>query len=501
MKKLSVFISSVQKEFAVERQQVYEHLQKDPFISQYFIPVMFEELPAASKSADKVFLEGIKNTDVYIVLIGKEYGNKLKTGLSSTETEFDMAMETHKTSFAFIREDALENQESQEKRFLQKVQKKLTYKRYNEPYDLLQEINRAFVSLLQEKGYLHSMSFDATLHPAAGIEIVDKSRINEFVEIANEQRGFPLKIGSSVKKVLTHLDLISDTEKLYNSVLLAFTEHPQKYFPSAIVKCAHFHGTRVEKPIPAQIVIKGDIFTQIDETVDFILSKIPVSVGTRKESNQAPFKYEIPREVISEAVVNAVAHRDYNSKGSVEVRLFKDRLEIKNPGRLPKELSIQKLEEDHGSYPFNPRLAEILYQTAYIERFGTGTSDIFNKVKEAGLKKPDFDLSEGIKITIWRSFNPTDQETDQDADYDTDQDADYDKILVNRLLVVLEGEMSRKEIMDLLDLRHTPHFRENYLNPAEENNLIEMTKPESPTSKHQKYRLTKKGKAIKINLM
>ena len=123
-------------------------------------------------------------------------------------------------------------------------------------------------------------------------------------------------------------------EKLTNSALLAFSNNPQRFFPTAIVKCAHFHGLHVQKPIPDQKVINGDVFEQVDQAIDFVLSKITMSVGMRNESNQAPLKYEIPQAVRAEAIVNAVAHRDYNSNGSVQVMLFADRLEISNPGRL-----------------------------------------------------------------------------------------------------------------------------------------------------------------------
>ena len=65
--------------------------------------------------------------------------------------------------------------------------------------------------------------------------------------------------------------------------------------------------------------------------MDFVLSKIALSVGTREAGPQAPVRYEIPKEVVAEAIVNAVAHRDYTSNGSVQVMLFVDRLEVWNP--------------------------------------------------------------------------------------------------------------------------------------------------------------------------
>lgn len=101
-----------------------------------------------------------------------------------------------------------------------------------------------------------------------------------------------------------------------------------------------------------------------------------------RKSNQAPIHYEIPRAAVAEAIVNAVAHRDYSSRGSVQVMLFTDRLEIVNPGHLAPELSIPMLKIEHGSYPTNPKLAECLYQAGYIERFGTGLGEIFRLSKE-----------------------------------------------------------------------------------------------------------------------
>ena len=64
---------------------------------------------------------------------------------------------------------------------------------------------------------------------------------------------------------------------------------------------------------------------------------------------------------MTEAIVNAVAHRDHTDNGSVQVMLFADRLEVWNPGRLPPALTLEKLREAHRSVPGNPLLAESLY--------------------------------------------------------------------------------------------------------------------------------------------
>jgi len=85
------------------------------------------------------------------------------------------------------------------------------------------------------------------------------------------------------------------------------------------------------------------------------------------------------------------------------------------------------------------------------------------------------------------------------TDYDTDHDADQVDELVKRMIIVISKPMSRTELMEKLDLKHTANFRENYLNPAMESGYIEMTLPDTPKSKKQKYRLTEKGIKLKKN--
>ncbi|MFM7648964.1 MAG: ATP-binding protein, partial [Cyanobium sp.] len=188
------------------------------------------------------------------------------------------------------------------------------------------------------------------------------------------------------------------------------------------VKAAHFHGTAVAKPIPSYQVFKGTVFELVDQAVDFVLARLSFAVGTRAASSQVPAAYEIPPEVIREAIVNAVAHRDYTSNGSVQVMVFADRVEIWNPGNLPPSLSLAQLRQPHGSLPANPLLAEPLYLTQYIERLGTGTGDMIRRCREAGLSEPVFALEDGFRISLGRP--PTSaltQETTQEASETTQE--------------------------------------------------------------------------------
>lgn len=241
------------------------------------------------------------------------------------------------------------------------------------------------------------------------------------------------------------------------------------------------------KPIPSYQVYKGTVFDLVDQAVDFVMSKINLWVGTREGGAQVPVAYEIPREVVAEAIVNAVAHRDYTSNGSVQVMLFADRLEVWNPRGLPASLTLEKLRHPHGSVPGNPLLAEPLYLTKYIERMGTaGTGDMIRRCHEVGLPEPLFSISDGFVATIWRKTREASNQVTGE---------------VERVILVIRGEMKRVEIQNALGLRHEDYFREAYLVPALQANCIAMTIPDKPKSSQQKYRLTNKGLELQANLL
>jgi ATP-dependent DNA helicase RecG len=108
---------------------------------------------------------------------------------------------------------------------------------------------------------------------------------------------------------------------------------------------------------------------------------------------------------VTEAIVNAVAHRDYTTNASVQVMLFADRLEVWNPGELPPALTPERLREPHASIPHNPLMAEPLYLVRYIEKAGSGTLDMIERCGKAGLPAPDFEERGGqFVVTLWRDW-------------------------------------------------------------------------------------------------
>lgn len=154
-----------------------------------------------------------------------------------------------------------------------------------------------------------------------------------------------------------------------------------------------------------RLFYSGDLFDQANQARDFVLAKINRAVGNRAVSITAPATYELPPDAVGEAIVNAIAHRDYHSNASVEVRLFADRLEVWNPGSLPGTLTLDDLRNDHPSVPRNPLIAESLYLTRYIEKAGSGTQRMIELCREAGLPEPNYELRAGsFVLTLWRDW-------------------------------------------------------------------------------------------------
>jgi predicted HTH transcriptional regulator len=204
--------------------------------------------------------------------------------------------------------------------------------------------------------------------------------------------------------VLRHFNLLHDGNPTHAAVLL-FGKEPRRFFNNIQVHCLHFSGTEKRKPILSHQPYEGRLFEVIDDAVEFVLGKLNRPVGTRAEASQASGDFEVPRSVVAEAIVNAVAHRDYRNPGFVQVIVFADRIEVWNPGELPSGLTPEMLREPHGPLPRNPLIAEPLFRVKYVEKAGTGTTDMIADCIEAGLPEPDFKQhGPHFVTTIWRNW-------------------------------------------------------------------------------------------------
>ena len=335
-------------------------------------------------------------------LFGQEYGAEDEAGVSPTEREFDHATALGKHRLIFLKDAASGGRHPKMQALVRKAEVGPVRKRFSTPEDLVTGLYAALIEYLEDKELLRFGPFDAA--PCVGGHAGrSRCRTNGAVRPQGPQdQTAPLDEDIPPADLLGHLNLLN-RGRLTNAAVLLFGKAPQRFLISSEIKCAHFHGTRVAKPIPSYQIYQGTVFDLVDQAVDFVLSKIALSVGTRAESIQAPVAYEIPKEVVTEAIVNAVVHRDYTSAGSVQVMLFADRLDVMSAGGLPPPLTVEKLRVPHESVPGNPLLARAMYLVKYIEQMGTGTLDMIERCVEAGLREPEFETSGEFVTRIRRA--------------------------------------------------------------------------------------------------
>ena len=402
--RLRIFISSVQKELANERRALKSFVESDPLLSRFFTVFLFEDLPASDRRADAAYLAEVDRCAVYVGLFGNEYGFEDTDGLSPTEHEFDRATSAGKHRLIFVKGSTDTSRRPKMQALVRKAGKQLIRRRFNTIPELTTSLNASLVDYLEAGGVIQAKPFEERPCSEATIADVDARAVAEFVRLARYERHFPLPAKTPVVDVLAHLHLVSGQQPTHAAILL-FGRDPQRFIPAAEVRCMHFHGTVIQRPVPFYRIFKGTLFGQVDMAVDFVMSKLNRSVGTRAESLQAPVRYEIPPDVIREAIVNAVAHRDYTSAGAVQVSVFADRVEVWNPGTLPTPLTPESLRHPHGSIARNHRICEALFLVRYIEKYGTGTLMMIRESLAHALPEPDFIQRGGeFTITLWRDW-------------------------------------------------------------------------------------------------
>ena len=493
---VKIFISSVQNELQNERRELARFIRQDALLQKYFEPFLFEELPAKDITAEEAYLSEAENSEIYLGILGEQYGYEDEDGISPTEREYDVATDSRRYRIVVLKD--CKKRHVKEERFIHKIEQDVIRNTFSTTEELLSTVYAALVQYLTNYGYLQYGPFDCHINTEATLSDLDKEKIRWWCEMAREVRKFPVVFTEgTMQQILKNLRLITENGRITNAALLLFAKDPQRWCLSANIKCIQFYGTKVEKPLATQQIYEGSLFEMIDQAVAFVMSHIDAHVGERTTSAQSSLEYELPMQAVTEAIVNAVFHRDYNSTGSIQVMLFKNRLEIWNPGRLPQGMTIKKLNGEHISLPVNPLLARPIYLAGYIEQVGTGTNDMINRCVSMGLQRPEFYQQEEFRVILWRrTGNETGNEIGNETGNETGNEIKIDSFVKQVIVAIGSQTLTARSIKEKLGLRGDDNFRKNYLTPALEGGYIAMLYPENPKRKGQAYYLTGKGLSV-----
>lgn len=400
----SIFISSVQGELAAERRAVKNFVTSDPLLRRFFPDVfLFEDQPARDRRADETYLAEVGRRDIYLGLFGRTYGQKGDDGRSATHREFAHATSTKRERLIYILGKD-EERDAAMTALITEANAQVVRRRASDIPGLLREVYSSLVDLIDEHGLLRLAPFDSAACPGATLADVSDDNVKAFLAAADARGRLSYRGAPSPKRVLTHFHLLADAGPT-NAAILLFGRDPARLLNNTQLHCLQFHGTEKRKPIASQQVFEGTLFETVDRALTFVLSTLAMPVGLVTTGAAAAVNPEIPVPVVREALVNAVAHRDYESDGYVQVLVFSDRVEFWNPGKLPAGLSAKDLLEPHGPIPRNPLIAEPLFRAGYAEKAGTGTTDMVELCRAAGLPAPDFaQHGPHFVVTLWRDW-------------------------------------------------------------------------------------------------
>lgn len=185
--------------------------------------------------------------------------------------------------------------------------------------------------------------------------------------------------------LLQNLQLI-ENDFLKRAALLLFYPSPEKFITGAYVKIGFFE---TDDELKFQDEIHGNLFEQIEKTMDLLLTKYNKAIISYEGINRVE-KLEYPKAALREALLNAIAHKDYSGGVPIQISVYSDKIILWNEGQLPENWTVKNLLEKHASRPYNPDIANALFRGGYIESWGRGTLKIIKECQQAGIPEPVF---------------------------------------------------------------------------------------------------------------
>ncbi|HHY56531.1 MAG TPA: hypothetical protein GYA08_13975 [Chloroflexi bacterium] len=235
--------------------------------------------------------------------------------------------------------------------------------------------------------------------PGATRDDLDEDIIDEYLE--RRQKRNPRQTILPKDKLLQQIGALTEDRTPTVTGLLLFGKEPQFFLPQSRAVFVKFADTQPRGPGGAFGYGRREEFTGalpliIDRAWRVIweeMDKQAVVKGLQRHEQT-----EYPSNAVREALVNAVAHRDYRITGrGIEIRMYTDRMEITSPGGLPAHITLENLVEEH--YSRNPRLVNGLYQWGYIEELGLGIDRMIEDMVKAGHPPPRFECP-GHRFTV-----------------------------------------------------------------------------------------------------
>lgn len=361
----------------------------------------------------------------------------------------------------------------------------------------------------------HGRNWDDAPMPGIGLRDLDGRTLDEFRQRGVASDRMPATMLGASDDDLIELLHLREGEYLRRAAVLLLHPAPTRFFAGAFVKIGYF---RSATELAYQDVVEGCLFVQVDRTVDLLSTKY----SKAEVSYEGIFRRETPptpREALREAVLNAVAHRDYSNPAPIQIRVYDDRISLWNPGTLPPNWTLDKILGMHASAPHNPGIANAFFRAGMIEAWGRGIGHIMETCQAAGTAQPKwFVESDGLRLefvfagtvdearpdfegrpTDTPTFKATPSASVQLESQLELQPESKPKLLATSVLQQLvRGPMSKAELSRNLGQKRISGQLNKVIRTLLAHGTIDYTIPDKPQSPQQKYHLTEAGLASEL---
>ncbi len=258
----------------------------------------------------------------------------------------------------------------------------------------------------------HDFAWENQTAESVTLDDMDEERIRNAVRlgIAGGRINASAE-GATVETLLGKLKLLNNG-KPTNAAVMLFGKNTDDY-PQLLLRMACFKGNDKNEFLDNKQEM-GNFFDLLDAGTAFCFRNLRLAgkiVGMRREE-----QLEIPAEALREALINALCHREYdNPRASVSLAIYYDRIEIVNPGHFPAQLTPENIKLQHDSFPFNLKIAQVLYQTTYLESWGSGVRRMVKLCEAQHVAEPEYRLGNNTITVIFRRNRDSQNDSQNDS--------------------------------------------------------------------------------------
>ncbi len=244
--------------------------------------------------------------------------------------------------------------------------------------------------LLVERG---GTSFESHQVDEATIDDLDADKINRYLE------SVPALAALTPQEALLKRGRLAGRKGMHPTMagLLLFARDIERFLNNEVV-VVRYAGREMSDEF-----VREDIRDTLPEQVRRVESAVLANLrtGARLSALQREDRLEYPVKAVREAIVNAVAHRDYSLHGDgIRVSIFSDRIEFYSPGRLPGHVTVDNIVDERFSR--NQVIVQVLSDMGFVERLGYGIDRMIKLMAEEGLPPPQFrETANGFVVTLY----------------------------------------------------------------------------------------------------